>query len=554
MLSRSSTKKMHCVRPTPNLLLTALLSLLLAPALSTAEDEPSAVFVDYSPSTLVVFNKNVKVSQELAEFYTRVRGIPRNQMVGLSCPDKETITRAEFVSTIEGPLKDLFDSNKWWVRSADGAGERTLKNKIKIIAVIHRMPLRIAPPLPRMIKNPATDALKPKSQRYKEGALGGASVDSELMRLGVGSGVIKGALSNPYYQRDEAFAKAALPQILLAARIDGPSEEIAKRLITDAMAVEKGGLWGKVYIDLAQKTSSTYKEGEEWIAKSGQHFLRAGFPAVVDTRRATFPLNYPMSDAAVYFGWYTHTADGPFRNSEFRFKQGAIAAHLYSYSGSTVRSTKHAWVGPLLTKGAAAVLGNVYEPLLTPSTHFDIFSDRLIKGYTVAESAAMATPGVSWQTIVVGDPLYRPFRKVEPLLNRNIDYDYKTFHLAMQRWGDPDQKKDLFKNLEVAAKKQRSGNLYEALGQLSQEYYPKKLRTASKYYDDAFKLFREPKDKLRVRLTQIDMIRRTRGKEMAVSQLEELVADQRYANIPELEAAKVTLTQLNPPPPDPDPK
>jgi hypothetical protein len=49
------------------------------------------------------------------------------------------------------------------------------------------------------------------------------------------------------------------------------------------------------------------------------------------------------------------------------------------------------------------------------------------------------------------------------------------------------------------------------------------------------------------------MVRRVTGKEMAVSHLKELVADRRYAGIPELEAVKTVLNQLNPPPPPPDP-
>ena len=63
------------------------------------------------------------------------------------------------------------------------------------------------------------------------------------------------------------------------------------------------------------------------------------------------------------------------------------------------------------------MLGNVYEPYLSLTTHFDTFADRLLKGYTIAESAAMGSQGISWMTLIVGDPLYRPFAKIDPEFN-----------------------------------------------------------------------------------------------------------------------------------------
>jgi tetratricopeptide (TPR) repeat protein len=41
--------------------------------------------------------------------------------------------------------------------------------------------------------------------------------------------------------------------------------------------------------------------------------------------------------------------------------------------------------------------------------HLDIFNDRLLHGFTLAESAYMAMRALSWMTVVVGDPLYRPY-------------------------------------------------------------------------------------------------------------------------------------------------
>jgi hypothetical protein len=100
---------------------------------------------------------------------------------------------------------------------------------------------------------------------------------------------------------------------------------------------------------------------------------------------------------------------GPFTQHDFQFVPGAIAVHIHSFSASTLHDENANWAGPLLSKGAAATIGNVYEPYLQLTTHLDVFNDRLLHGFTFAESAYMATPIVSWMSVMVGDPLYRPY-------------------------------------------------------------------------------------------------------------------------------------------------
>jgi hypothetical protein len=82
---------------------------------------------------------------------------------------------------------------------------------------------------------------------------------------------------------------------------------------------------------------------------------------------------------------------------------------LHSYSANTLRSTTNNWCGPLIARGAAATLGNVYEPYLSLTANLDIFQDRLMSGLTLAESAYMSMRALSWMGVVIGDPLYRPY-------------------------------------------------------------------------------------------------------------------------------------------------
>jgi len=99
---------------------------------------------------------------------------------------------------------------------------------------------------------------------------------------------------------------------------------------------------------------------------------------------------------------------------------GAVAYHLHSFSAQTIRSKTAHWVGPLLSAGAAATLGCVYEPYLALTPNVDVFFARLFQGYSFGEAAYASQQAVSWQTTVVGDPLYRPFAKPLPILQAEL--------------------------------------------------------------------------------------------------------------------------------------
>ena len=135
---------------------------------------------------------------------------------------------------------------------------------------------------------------------------------------------------------------------------------------------------------------------------------KEGVPVVFDDLPTIFPDNYPMTDCALYYGWYAGNVAGPF-NQQGRFVPGAVAAHIHSYSAATLRDENSGWAGPLVSRGAAATVGNVYEPYLELTAHLDILNDRLLHGFTFAESVFMASRVLSWMGVAVGDPLYRPY-------------------------------------------------------------------------------------------------------------------------------------------------
>ena len=86
-----------------------------------------------------------------------------------------------------------------------------------------------------------------------------------------------------------------------------------------------------------------------------------------------------------------------------------------------MRSTTQHWVGPLLAKGATITMGCVAEPYLSGTPDVAVFTARLIfYGFTFGEAAYAAQPVLSWQTTVVGDPLYRPFGKNPDQLHQEL--------------------------------------------------------------------------------------------------------------------------------------
>ncbi len=66
-------------------------------------------------------------------------------------------------------------------------------------------------------------------------------------------------------------------------------------------------------------------------------------------------------------------------------------------------------------------MGCVYEPYLSLTPNVAVFLERFTIGqFTFGEAAWAAQPALSWQTTVVGDPLYRPFgREPQVLQNAN---------------------------------------------------------------------------------------------------------------------------------------
>ena len=351
-------------------------------------------------STIVVYNKTVSDSVALATFYAQQRGIARDHLIGLACSTEEEISREEYDTTIAEPLREIFKQRQWW-RLRDTPEQTIAGSNIHFVATIKGIPLKIrgtTSPYPGDVPGPA-----PVLDRNE------ASVDSELATLAIPTRQISGPGDNPYFKSFRPITAIEDSTQLLVCRLDGPTTAAVRQIIVDSIAVEKNGLWGRAYIDSAHNTSGGMELGDKWLSEVKEQLHKVGVPVVYDDLPDVFPDGYPMTDCALYYGWYTQNVAGPFNQPGFRFVPGAVAIHIHSFSASTLRDPNVGWVGPLIARGAAASIGNVYEPFLQITAHLDLFNDRLLHGFTLAESAYASLPALSWMAVVVGDPLYRPY-------------------------------------------------------------------------------------------------------------------------------------------------
>lgn len=412
----------------------SLLGLLLLPAAALAL-EPKDVFV--------VCNKDVKESRAVAEHYLAKRKVPADNLIALSLPTGEDISRDDYEAKLAGPLREALKDKK---------------EACKVLLCVYGVPLRVGSQKPSadelrridQFKVEQADAKKLVEQLKAENAdpekvaaaqrtvdriarqiaqvnhdQSTAAVDSELMLLWWPKYEPSRWVINPLYWQMSDVERKRSPLTLMTSRLDGPTPEIAKRLVDDALTAEAEGLKGKAYFD-ARGMKLDVKNPAQWTGYQGydesfreaaELMTKAGFDVTLDDKDPVFGEN-TCPDAALYAGWYSHAK---FVDS-CTFPTGAIAWHLASSEATTLRKdASKVWCPNLLKKGVAATLGPVGEPYTVGFPKPSEFFGFLATGeYTLVECYARTTVLTSWMMTLVGDPLYNPFAKAPKLKEADI--------------------------------------------------------------------------------------------------------------------------------------
>ncbi|OAG28010.1 TIGR03790 family protein [Thermodesulfatator autotrophicus] len=339
---------------------------------------------------LVVVNAKSPKSKRVAAFYQKARHIPPENMLYLPMPTREEIARPIYLKFIETPMRRFLEKKGW-------------QDKILVILLMPDVPHKIAG---KVAKN--GDA---------------ASVDSELTllyrKMLFGPYNKNGWLPNPYFQSavNEPFEHDRY-DIYLVARIDGYTEKDALALIKRAIATRETR---PPYTLVLDAKNGPARPGDNWLHAA--YLLLKDFPGL--EIEASFDPAFLVSGERVigYASWGSNDPNYPKdRKLYFKFLPGAIGVTYVSTSARTFieppahwqvnRGRKHfhqgspqSLIADLVRLGITGISGNAYEPYLSACARPHLLFPAYLKGKTLVESYYRSLAYLSWQTVLLGDPL-----------------------------------------------------------------------------------------------------------------------------------------------------
>jgi len=375
---------------------------------------------------LVVANSNMAESLTLARYYCQRRGVPQGRIVPVSMGSRlqDSIARSVYDQRLAEPIRRVLTTRE------DLAGIRCLVMTYGVPFKVGRRGQKVEAgnrlaKLRRQLGQTkaaldrrGSDAPKDAAERQKlrltmrrlqkeidsiTGRETEASVDSEL------SLVLFDAYELYMWQPNRLRLSGPQPfKTLMVARLDGPSLEIAKGLVDKALEGEATGLAGTAYVDsrgmFGKEAYGFYDQSLRDLAMLTQ--LRTDLPVKEERTGALFkPDTCP--EAALYCGWYSLRK----YIDAFEFVPGAVGFHIASFEAAHLRSSSTEWCPAMLKDGITATLGPVNEPYLQAFPQPKHFFEKLFEGHCLVEAYYQTKPFNSWQMVLIGDPLYRPFPK-----------------------------------------------------------------------------------------------------------------------------------------------
>ena len=376
---------------------------------------------------LVVVNSAYPASLRLAKYYCQKRGLPDGHIVPISVgPElRDSIGRDDYERRIARPIRRVLTT-------------RDDMASIKCLLLTYGVPYRVGQrgPLPasegrlkelRRAQEMEDEAIakleaaglsdSPEhTERRKRrtvlqaeisrimGAETGASVDSELSLVMFGTYEL--------YRWQPNLLRTNVPQAiktLMVSRLDGPDYTTAKGLVDKAIEAEATGLVGEACIDsrgIAADTAYGYYD-QSLRELASLLATRTDMPVKEEKTGGLFtPGSCPQT--ALYCGWYSVNK----YVDAFDFVTGAVGYHIASYEAASLHDPKSSrWCTAMLKDGITATLGPVAEPYLTAFPEPKAFFGELLNGRCLVEAYYRTKPYNSWQMLLLGDPLYTPFKR-----------------------------------------------------------------------------------------------------------------------------------------------
>ncbi len=369
---------------------------------------------------LLVINTNSPISQAIGEDYAQKRSV--KNILSIQCPDSalstqnEAIKLTDYAQSIETPVRTYLAAH----------------TNIDFIVLTKGIPIRITGSdmgscdehshAPREIRgHPAVDSCL--------AALDYTNFPNALKIDITGSGAIGCAYSNRYWNATEPFSHTKFGGYLVT-RLDGYTETDAKALVTESLATEHGLTHGKILFDvqpifgLGDKTTppapitgpiilreSPWDTYNADLQRAHALLTQRGIPDELDL---TPTFIGSRSNLLGYFSWGSN--DARYSSAAYQtlfFAPGALSDTAVSTCARTFLPTQggQSLLADLIAHGLTCGKGYVDEPLLQANASPSIVLDRYTSGYTMAESFYAASRFVSWEDVVVGDPLCCPYRK-----------------------------------------------------------------------------------------------------------------------------------------------
>ncbi|MCL4848210.1 MAG: TIGR03790 family protein [Acidobacteria bacterium] len=348
-------------------------------------------------SVLLIVNHQSDDSVKIGEHFARARGLADEQVVRLAVDPVDEVSRAVYERGIEGPI-------------AQHIARYRLHDRVLVLVLTKGVPLRVA------------------GTRGREGTV--ASVDSELTllyRKMLGASVVpSGRVGNPYFLGDRPLAEARrftreAHDIYLVTRLDGFTAGDAMALVDRAREARTGG---RVVLD---HRAAIDDPGNRWLDEAAARLEAMGWGDRLIVERTSRIVTEPQ-DVLMYYAWGSGDAARKTRATGLGFVPGAIAATYTATDGRTFTAPPDGWelgtwaqssthyagspealAGDLVREGVTGVSAHVADPFLDGTVRPQVLLPAYAAGFSLVEAYYLAIPFLSWQTVVVGDPLVAPF-------------------------------------------------------------------------------------------------------------------------------------------------
>ena len=387
---------------------------------------------------LIIANSEIPASVRIAQYYCSKRKVPEENLIKLPLDSilETTISREDYNTKLVEPLRDRLTSEKFIGKIkclltiygvpivVEGRGqlegrEGELQRLRELISQEEKEIEKLGDDENNADKKDLHNTKIAQLKLQIDQILGketSASVDSELSMVLFRNYELYRWQPNRLHSNlnildtEEELLTLGLGT-LMVSRLDGPGEKIVKGIIDKALSAEKSGLKGTAYFD---------SRGIIDESQYGQYDQSLRDLAILTGYRHQLPVKEEQTsklfssgscpDTAVYCGWYSlrEYVDA------FDFVDGAIGFHIASFEAVGLRdSNSKTWCPAMLADGITATLGAVAEPYLHSFPKPRDFFTELYEGRCLVEAYYHTKPFNSWQLLLIGDPLYRPFIRHE---------------------------------------------------------------------------------------------------------------------------------------------